>query len=244
MSSLDPNVVPHRRRFHASSRLGWHFFVMARGLRQSQDGAMAIYRDVVFPHVINLAMNTKTTREIRDRVCSRLKGEVVEIGFGTGLNVPHLPAGVTRLHAVDPMRTGARLASKRVAASPVPVSLAGLDGESLPFADQSADAVLSTWTLCSIPDAVAALREVRRVLRPGGALHFVEHGRSPDEGVRRWQDRLNPVEQRVACGCNLNRDIPGLVEQAGLRVERLDTYYTPGDPKVLGWTYEGVAVPA
>jgi ubiquinone/menaquinone biosynthesis C-methylase UbiE len=205
---------------------------------------MALYRDVVFPHVINLVMNTKVTREIRARVCSELKGEVVEIGFGTGLNVPHLPAGVTHVRAVDPMRTGARIAAKRVAASPVPVSLDGLDGQSLPFADHSADAVLSTWTLCSIPDVVAALQEVRRVLRPGGSLHFVEHGLAPEESVRRWQDRLNPLEQRIACGCNLNRDIPALIEQGGLRMERLDTYYTDGDPKVVGWTYEGVAVPA
>jgi ubiquinone/menaquinone biosynthesis C-methylase UbiE len=205
---------------------------------------MALYRDVVFPHVINLVMNTKVTREIRARVCSELKGEVVEIGFGTGLNVPHLPAGVTHVRAVDPMRTGARIAAKRVAASPVPVSLDGLDGQSLPFADHSADAVLSTWTLCSIPDVVAALQEVRRVLRPGGSLHFVEHGLAPEESVRRWQDRLNPLEQRIACGCNLNRDIPALIEQGGLRMKRLDTYYTDGDPKVIGWTYEGVAVPA
>jgi ubiquinone/menaquinone biosynthesis C-methylase UbiE len=131
-----------------------------------------------------------------------------------------------------------------VAASPVPVSLAGLDGQSLPFPDRSADAVLSTWTLCTIPDPVAALREVRRVLRPGAALHFVEHGLAPEEGVRRWQDRLNPIEQRIFCGCNLNRDIPALIESAGLRVTRLQTYYTKGDPKVVGWTYEGLATPA
>jgi ubiquinone/menaquinone biosynthesis C-methylase UbiE len=202
---------------------------------------MAFYRDVVFPRLIDVVMNNERMRETRARVCSGLRGEVVEIGFGTGLNMPHLPVGVSRLRAVDPMRRGAQLAARRVAASPVPVELAGLDGESLPFADASADAVLSTWTLCTIPDASAALQEVRRVLRPGGALHFVEHGAAPDVTVRRWQDRLNPVQNRVGCGCNLNRDIPALVRGAGLRIDHLDTYYSKGEPKVFGWTFEGVA---
>jgi len=203
-----------------------------------------LYRDVVFPRIVDLAMNKESSREIRQRVCAGLTGEVVEIGFGTGHNLPFLPPEVTRLHAIDPMRTGAKLAGGRIAASPVPVEMAGLDGQRLPFEDGSADAVLSTWTLCSIPDAVAALREVRRVLKPGGELHFVEHGRAPDERVARWQDRLNPIQNVVAVGCNLNRDIPALIEAAGLRIDRLDAYYTEGEVKLVGWTYEGVAVPA
>ena len=143
------------------------------------------YRDVVFPRLVNLVMNTESAREIRQRVCAGLAGDVVEIGFGTGHNLPFLPPEVTRLRAVDTMQTGAKLAAGRIAASPVQVEMAGLDGQRLPFKDGSADAVLSTWTLCTIPDAVAALREVRRVLKPGGTLHFVEHGRAPDEGVAR-----------------------------------------------------------
>jgi len=205
---------------------------------------MAFYREQIFPRVMNLVMNTKTTREIRARVCRDLKGDVVEIGFGSGHNVPFLTTAVTRLRAVDPSTVGARLAASRVEASPVPVELSGLDGQSLPFADQSVDAVLSTWTLCSIPDAVAAMREVRRVLRPDGSFHFVEHGATPDAAVRKWQDRLNPLEQRLACGCNFNRDIPALIEAGGLRIERLDRYYSEGEPKVAGYTYEGVATPA
>ncbi|MBA2775024.1 MAG: methyltransferase domain-containing protein, partial [Nocardioidaceae bacterium] len=117
----------------------------------------------------------------------------------------------------------------------------GRDGQSLDLESHSADAVLSTWTLCTIPDPVAALREVRRVLRPGGTLHFVEHGAAPDEGVRRWQERFNSLNQRLACGCNLNRDIPALIRAAGLTVSRLDTYYSPGGPKLVAATYEGVA---
>jgi ubiquinone/menaquinone biosynthesis C-methylase UbiE len=205
---------------------------------------MHLYRDVVFPRIIDLAMNKESSREIRQRVCAGLSGEVVEIGFGTGHNLPFLPPEVTRLRAVDPMRTGAKLAAARIAASPVRVEMAGLDGQRLPFEDASADAVLSTWTLCTIPDAVAALREVRRVLKPGGTLHFVEHGRAPDASVARWQDRLNPIQNVLAVGCNLNRDIPALIEAAGLRIERLDTQYTKGEPRIVGWTYEGVAGPA
>lgn len=204
---------------------------------------MGFYRDRVFPRVMNVVMDNATTREIRARVCAGLRGEVVEVGFGSGLNLPHLPADVTSVRAVDPSRLAARLATSRVDDCPVPVQLAGLDGQSLPFADRSADAVLSTWTLCSIPDAVAALREARRVLRPGGALHFVEHGAAPDPDVRRWQDRLNPVQQRLGSGCNLNRDIRALVEAGGFHIDRWSSYYAKGEPRTLGATYEGVATP-
>lgn len=204
---------------------------------------MAFYTDQVFPRIMNRAMNTAHTREIRARVCRDLAGEVLEIGFGSGLNLPHLPPSVRRLHAVDPSVGGARLATTRISESPVPVELAGLDGQDLPFPDASMDAALSTWTLCSIPDAGRALREVRRVLRPGGRLHFVEHGRAPDEGVRRWQDRLNPVQRRIGCGCNLDRDIPALVRAAGFEVERLDEYYGMGGPRPFAAMYEGVGAP-
>jgi len=202
---------------------------------------MAIYRDRVFPRIMNLLMDNKQNRRIRARVCGDLEGDVVEIGFGTGLNLPHLPAGVTLLRAVEPSELGVHIARDRINSSPVPVQIVGLDGQHLPFEDHSADAVLSTWTLCTIPDAVAALREVRRVLRPGGMLHFVEHGTAPDAGVRRWQDRLNGVQRRLGCGCNLNRDIPALIQAGGLTISHLDTYYSPGEPRPFGATYEGAA---
>ena len=205
---------------------------------------MGFYGERVFPRAMNRLMNTKQTRETRARVCAPLSGDVVEIGFGTGLNLPHLPPAVTVVLAVDPLERGRTLASRRIAASPVSVEFVGLDGQLLPLADDSADAALSTWTLCSIPDPVAAVREINRVLRPGGTLHFVEHGCSPDPGVRKWQRRLNPIQRRIACGCNLDRDIPSILKEAGLSVDSLNTYYMKGSPKILGWTFEGVAAAA
>lgn len=205
---------------------------------------MGFYGDEVFPRLMNLVMNTRQTRRIRTRVCATLVGEVVEIGFGTGLNLPHLPPTVTVLKAVDPLAHGQALAAKRLASSHVAVEFVGLDGQCLPIDGDSADAVLSTWTLCSIPDPVAAVREIRRVLRPGGTFHFVEHGRSPDAHVLKWQQRLNPLQRRVACGCNLDRDIPSIIETGGLKIDRLESYYIGGAPKVLSWTFEGAAHPA
>ena len=202
---------------------------------------MGFYDGRVLPHLINAVMNTKQTRQIRQRVSAGLHGEVLEIGFGTGHNLPFLPAEVSRLRAVEPSGVGVRLAQARIDATPIPVEVIGLDGQRLPVEDDSVDAVLCTWSLCTIPDPVAAVREVRRVLRPGGELHFVEHGRAPDPQVRRWQDRLNGLQQRVGGGCNLNRDITAILEAGGLSITRLETYYGKGEPKPYAAMYEGVA---
>lgn len=203
---------------------------------------MSVYGDRVLPRVINVVMNTEERRAIRDRVCAGLTGDVVEIGFGTGLNLPHLPTAVVRLRAVEPAGLGLRLAHRRMAQAGIPVEPIGVDGQCLPLADASADSALCTWSLCTIPDPVAAVREIARVLRPGGSLRFVEHGRAPDEKVRRWQDRLNGVQQRMAGGCNLNRDIPLIIEQGGMTVTELETYYGQGEPKPYAYLYEGTAV--
>lgn len=204
---------------------------------------MSLYEDRVLPHIINLAMNNKMTRPIRSRVCADLEGDVVEIGFGTGHNLPFIPATVTRLRAVEPSAKSVQLAQQRIADAKVPVEIVGLDGQRLPLEDDSADAVLSTWTMCTIPDVSAALKEMARVLRPGGTLHFIEHGRAPDERVRVWQDRINPVQQRLFGGCNVNRDIRSLIEDAGFTIKNIDTYYMDG-PKFVGSMYEGTAQPA
>jgi ubiquinone/menaquinone biosynthesis C-methylase UbiE len=202
---------------------------------------VGFYREQVLPRFQNKVMNTKLTRKTRPRVCDGLHGRVVEIGFGTGLNVPYYPADVTAVYAVEPSAVCMRIAQPRIAVSTAPVELAGLTGERLDLPSEEFDAALSTWTLCTIPDLAAALEEVRRVLKPGGVFHFVEHGHSPDAGVARWQARLEPLNQRLFGGCHLTRKIDESVEQAGFTLEHLDTYYAKGDPKPVGFTYLGRA---
>lgn len=202
---------------------------------------MGLYRDRVFPALLDVACATKPKQRIRADVCAPLAGTVLEIGFGTGLNLAHLPPAVDRLLIVDPMPTRRKKTAERVAAATIPIEPVGLDGQSLQLDDATVDAVLSTWTLCSIPDATAAVREIARVLRPGGRLHFAEHGRAPDAKVRAWQDRLNGMQRHLAAGCNLNRDIPAVIEAGGMTVVELDTFYVEGDSKFLGWTFRGRA---
>ena len=203
---------------------------------------MGFYDDRVLPRVINVVCGMKAMEPLRERVCAGLHGQVLEIGFGSGLNVPHYPREVTKVAAVEPADLGWKLASGRVSESSVPVERVGLDGQSLPLADSSCDTALSTFTLCTIPDAGAALREVRRVLKPGGTLHFLEHGLAPDEGVQRWQHRLEPLQKRIAGGCHLTRQAPDLLRAAGFEVEELDQFYEPGSPKFLAADSLGVAV--
>ena len=201
---------------------------------------MGFYEDQVLPRFIDVALGTKRLGHLRERVAAQLDGEVLEVGFGSGRNVPFYPSTVTRVRAVDPATVGRKLAAKRVAASSVPVEYVGLDGEDLPLDDGSVDHVLTTWTLCTIPDVSRALDEVSRVLRPGGSLHFLEHGRSSDAKVVKWQDRMTPLQRRLGGGCHLNRPIDRLITDSPLRISRLENYELPG-PKSLGYMYEGVA---
>jgi SAM-dependent methyltransferase len=205
---------------------------------------MGVYGDHVLPRIVDVACGLKTVRPLRQRVCAGLEGEVLELGFGSGHNVPFYPPAVSRVAAIEPAEVGWKLAAKRVSASPVPVERSGLDGQSLPFPDDSFDTALSTWTLCTIPDLPTALAEVRRVLKPGGTFHFLEHGLAPDEKVRRWQHRLNPIQNRVFGGCNLNRPIVGLLSAAGFTIAEVDEFYEDGAPKFLGADSLGVAVSA
>ena len=202
---------------------------------------MGLYGEQILPRILNATCGTKTVGPLRRRVCGGLAGEVVEIGFGSGHNVPFYPAAVTRVAAVEPSDVSWKLAAQRLKATTVPVQRSGLDGQSLPFADDSYDAALSTWTLCTIPDVAAALLEVRRVLRPEGTLHFLEHGLAPDEQVRRWQRRLDPLEQRLAGGCHFTRPIIDLLTAAGFTIQALDVFYEKGAPKFAGADSLGTA---
>jgi ubiquinone/menaquinone biosynthesis C-methylase UbiE len=215
---------------------GWETRTRAKG------AGMGIYRGHVLPRIINVACGMKANEPLRDRVCAGLHGQVVEIGFGSGLNVPHYPAAVTGVAAIEPADIGWKLARRRLAATRVAVQRTGLDGQALPLPDHSCDTALSTWTMCTIPDIATALQEVRRVLKPGGTLHFIEHGLAPDEKVQRLQHRLEPVQKRLFGGCHLTRQIPELLTEAGFTITDLDTFYEEGAPKFLAAEAVGVAV--
>ncbi len=201
---------------------------------------MSFYVDSILPRCTNLLLGGSEFAKIRSRVASGLSGDVMEVGFGSGLNVPHYPSGVDRVVAVDPATLGRKLAAGRLSASPVPVEFVGLDGASLPLESAAIDHVLVTWTLCTIPAVEDALGEVHRVLRSGGQLHFVEHGLSPDLRLANWQHRLTPLQRRVAGGCHLDRPIDRLIEGAGFALTELDTYQLRG-PKPMSYMYEGLA---
>jgi ubiquinone/menaquinone biosynthesis C-methylase UbiE len=205
---------------------------------------MGIYDEQVLPRIINVACGVKPLRRLRERACEGLQGRVVEIGFGSGLNIPYYPATVSAVAAIEPADTGWKLAGKRLAGTGVPIERTGLDGQSLPLPDDSCDTALSTFTLCTIPDVEAALGEIRRVLKPGGALHFLEHGLAPDESVRRWQHRIEPAQKKLFGGCHLTRPVAELLTKAGFTVTELDVFYEKSAPKPWGAASLGGAVTA
>ena len=200
---------------------------------------MGIYKDQIVPRVIDWTCSTAGLGHWREKVCAGLTGDVVEIGFGSGTNVAYYPTSVRRVFAVEPAPLARKLATKRVEHSSIPIEYVGLDGQHLPLDDESCDNALSTFTLCTIEDPQAALLELRRVLKPGGALHVLEHGIAPDQSAARWQRRLNGVEQLVADGCQLIRDPLKMVKDAGFEVQWSEQRYARG-PKP--WSYFTVAV--
>jgi ubiquinone/menaquinone biosynthesis C-methylase UbiE len=202
---------------------------------------VGLYKEQILPRLQDKVMRRKGIREVRHRVCLGLVGDVVEVGFGTGLNVPHYPAEVSRIFAIEPSRVCMRLAEDRIARANIPVDLAGLTGEHLELPTASFDAILSTWTMCTIPKLDEALKEMRRVLKPGGTLHFVEHGHAPDDKTALWQRRIEPLHMKLAGGCHLTRNVPEYLDRAGFHIEHLNCYYFEGEPKPLGYTFEGIA---
>lgn len=203
---------------------------------------MSFYEKHVLPRFINCACASKPMMKQREKVVPRAQGTVLEIGIGTGLNLPYYDASrVERLIGLDPSEESWKLAGERAAHLDFEVEFIGLPGEQIPLEDASVDTVLVTFALCTIPDPVTALAGMARVLRPGGELIFCEHGKAPDAGVRKWQDRINPLWRKLCGGCNLNRDIPHLLDQGGFTVADLETLYLPSTPRFAGFNYWGSA---
>ncbi|ANW02497.1 class I SAM-dependent methyltransferase [Bradyrhizobium icense] len=202
---------------------------------------MGFYNDIILPRICDLAMRNKQLRPYRERVIGAAEGRVLEIGIGSGRNLPFYRPLVTDLLALEPAPK--LIAMAREAPHPgTPVNFIEASAEAIPLDDSSVDTVVTTWTLCSIPDAAMALTEMRRVLRPAGKLLFVEHGMAPDKNVRRWQDWLTPAWRCISGGCHLNRPISTMIEAAGFRIDRVETGYMPG-PKAMTFMYEGSARP-
>lgn len=204
---------------------------------------MSFYEDRVLPHVINLAMRNRFLLPYRERAISAAEGRVLEIGIGSGLNLPFYGTQVREVLGLEPGSRLLGMAQREASRLPTPTTLIEGSAESIPLEDCSVDTVVTTWTLCTIPDVLTALREMRRVLKPAGELLFVEHGQSPEPRVRKWQDRLTPAWKCIGGGCHLNRPIRDLIEHAGFAVTQLDTGYMKG-PKPMTFMYEGRARPA
>ena len=198
---------------------------------------MAWWSERVVPHLTDLALRSEEIGELRQETCRGLRGRVLEIGFGSGLNIRYYPDAVTSLAAVEPSDVGWRMSEARRSRTELPIRRSGLDGQHLAEDDAAFDSALVTLSLCSIPDPALALAEIRRVLKPGGSLHFLEHGLAPDEGVVRWQRRLDPVQRRVCGGCHLSRDVPRLVEASGLELSELRAEYQPGPRVMRPWIH-------
>ncbi len=203
---------------------------------------MSFYERHVLPRFINCACGSRPIMKQREKVVPLARGTVLEIGIGTGLNLPYYRQDqVERLIGLDPSEASWALAAEKAHALDFPVEFIGLPGERIPLADESVDSILVTYSLCTIPDPVAALDGMRRVLKPGGQLIFCEHGKAPDAGVRKWQDRLDRPWGAIAGGCHLNRDIPDLLRQGGFATSDMQTMYLPSTPRIAGFTYWGHA---
>jgi ubiquinone/menaquinone biosynthesis C-methylase UbiE len=203
---------------------------------------MGFYHDRVLPLLIDLSMRQRRLADYRHHVVPAARGRVLEVGIGSGLNLPLYGADVSQVIGLDPSSKLLTMTSKKVGSARIAVDLVEGSAEAVPLDDRSVDTVVTTWTMCSIPDIERALREMHRVLRPDGRLLFVEHGLAPQPGIRWWQDRLTPLWKRIGGGCHLNRPIATLIEHAGFKFERLATGYMRG-PKPMAFMYEGSARP-
>jgi ubiquinone/menaquinone biosynthesis C-methylase UbiE len=203
---------------------------------------MGIYADYIFPLCCDTLMSGPDLERIRKQVLENVTGEILEIGFGTGLNLPHYPSVVEKITTVEVSGGMNRKSLKRIEESGIEVKCNILDGKSLPMANESFDCIVSTWTLCSIKEIDSAMNEMYRVLRPGGRLVFVEHGLSNEPKVQRWQNFFNPFQKIFAVGCHLNRDMKAIIEKPGFSFENIQEFYMDTAPKPIGYTYQGVAL--
>ena len=203
--------------------------------------SMAFYSKYILPRLIDLAMKNPATTECRSRIVPRATGRVLDVGIGSGLNLPFYGPRVTKLWGIDPSSQLLDMARPKLKSVPFPVELLIHSAEEIPLPESSIDTIVLTWTLCTIPDPIRALREMRRVLRADGQVVFAEHGLSPDPGVQAWQHRLNPVWRRIAGGCNMDRKIDDLLLAGGFKTAALSTSYFPG-PRILTYTFQGLAV--
>lgn len=206
---------------------------------------MGFYENQILPWMLDLACSAEPIAKQRQKVVPLAEGRVLEVGMGSGLNIPFYdPTRVEFVWGLEPSQGMRRRAAPRLAKAPFEIKWLSLPGEEIPLEDDSADTVLLTYTLCTIPDFAAALAQMRRVLKPGGRLLFSEHGAAPDRGVRKWQDRINPIWKRIGGGCNINRDVPAALEAAGFKLQQLDTMYLPQTPKIAAFQYWGHATQA
>ncbi|GAA5316251.1 MAG: methyltransferase domain-containing protein [Candidatus Pelagadaptatus aseana] len=203
---------------------------------------MSLYERYILPHVINCACGTKPVMKQRQKVVPLAEGNVLEIGMGSGLNIPfYNPQKVTKVWGLEPSEGMRQRAADRVSQSPIDIEWLDLPGEKIPLDDHCVDTIVLTFTLCTIPDWHAALTQMRRVLKPGGKLLFSEHGQAPDQNILKWQNRLNGTWKTIAGGCNLNRAIPDLLQHAGFEIETMEKMYLPSTPKIAGYCYWGTA---
>jgi SAM-dependent methyltransferase len=203
---------------------------------------MSFYEEQILPRGINWTMCWPRFSKLRQQYLKDVAGKVLEVGFGSGLNLPHYTSRVTHLYALDPSQVGRRLAKKRIRQTAFPVEFAELEGNRMALPDKSVDAVVSTWTLCSISDPMAALKEIKRVLKPEGNYYFLEHGLSPDHKVARLQNLWNPIQKFCAGGCHVNREIDTLIRNSGFRILGYKRFYMEGT-KIFSYMYGGAASP-
>ena len=204
---------------------------------------MSFYDQWILPRLVDIVMRNREATRYRAQIVPRARGTVLEVGVGSGLNLPFYDAGVEQFYGLDPSEELLTMAGKKARAITFPVDFLAHSGERIPLDDGSVDTVVMTWTLCSIPDPAQALKEMKRVLKPGGVLLFAEHGLAPDARVRGWQQRLNPLWNRITGGCNLNRKMDELIEASGFRITALETEYAKG-PRPMSYIYSGHARPA